>query len=58
MFDGAASAQKTAQKAYAAMEKGKTIFISELKFALLIRVLMPFMPLSITSAIIAKMQQS
>ena len=58
MFDGAASAQKTAQKAYQAMEKGKTIFISELKFSFLIKVLMPFLPLSITSSIIAKMQQS
>ncbi len=58
MFDGAASAQKTAQKAYQAMEKGKTIFISELKFSFLIKVLMPVLPLSITSSIIAKMQQS
>lgn len=58
MFEGAASAQKTALKAYKAMEKGKTIFISEFQFAFLIKVLMPFMPTSITAAIIAKMQQS
>jgi short-subunit dehydrogenase len=58
MFEGAASAQKTALKAYKAMEKGKTIFISELQFTFLIKVLMPFMPTSITAAIIAKMQQS
>ena len=58
MFDGAASAHKTAQKAYAAMEKGKVICISELQFALLIKVLMPFLPTSWTAAIIAKMQQS
>jgi short-subunit dehydrogenase len=58
MFEGAASAQKTALKAYKAMEKGKTIFISELQFTFLIKVLMPFMPTGITAAIIAKMQQS
>jgi short-subunit dehydrogenase len=58
MFEGAASAQKTALKAYKAMEKGKTIFISEFQFAFLIKVLMPFMPTSMSAAIIAKMQQS
>jgi len=58
MFDGAASAFKTAQKAYNAMEKGKVICISELQFAFLIKVLLPFLPQSMTAAIIAKMQQS
>ncbi len=58
MFDGAASAFKTAQKAYSAMEKGKVICISELQFAFLIKVLLPFLPQSMTAAIIAKMQQS
>lgn len=58
MFDGAASAYKTALKAYSAMEKGKVICISEIQFALLIRILMPLLPKSWTAAIIAKMQQS
>jgi short-subunit dehydrogenase len=58
MFDGAASAYKTALKGYNAMEKGKVICISDFKFTFLIKGLLPFMPSSITAAIIAKMQQS
>jgi short-subunit dehydrogenase len=58
MFDGAASAYKTALKGYSAMEKGKVICISDFKFTFLIKGLLPFMPSSITAAIIAKMQQS
>ncbi|MEN9994436.1 MAG: hypothetical protein RL762_1093 [Bacteroidota bacterium] len=58
MFDGAASAYKTALKGYKAMEKGKVICISDFKFTFLIKGLLPFMPSSITAAIIAKMQQS
>ncbi len=58
MFDGAASAYKTALKGYNAMEKGKVICISDFKFTFLIKGLLPFMPNSITAAIIAKMQQS
>ena len=58
MFDGAASAAKTAQKGYRAMEQGKVICISEFQFTFLIKVLMPFIPQSMTAAIIAKMQQS
>lgn len=57
MFDGAASAYKTALKGYNAMEKGKVICISDFKFTFLIKGLLPFMPSSITAAIIAKMQQ-
>jgi hypothetical protein len=40
------------------MEKGKVICISEFQFTFLIKVLMPFLPQSMTAAIIAKMQQS
>jgi short-subunit dehydrogenase len=58
MFDGAASAYKTALKGYNAMEKGKVICISDFKFTFLIKGILPFMPSSITAAIIAKMQQS
>lgn len=58
MFDGAASAQQTALKAYHAMEKGKVICISAFQFSFLIRVILPFMPSRFTAAIIAKMQQS
>ncbi|MEY4486589.1 MAG: hypothetical protein RL440_1122 [Bacteroidota bacterium] len=58
MFDGAASAYKTALKGYNAMEKGKVICISDFKFTFLIKGLLPFMPSAITAAIIAKMQQS
>lgn len=58
MFDGAASAYKTALKGYNSMEKGKVICISDFKFTFLIKGLLPFMPSSITAAIIAKMQQS
>lgn len=58
MFDGAASATKTAQKGYKAMEQGKVICISEFQFTFLIKVLMPFIPRSMSAAIIAKMQQS
>lgn len=58
MFEGASSAVKTAQKGYRAMEQGKVICISEFKFALLIKALMPFLPQKITASIIAKMQQS
>lgn len=56
MFDGAASAYATALKAYQAMEKGKTICISEWKYAFLIKVLLPFFPTKLTASIIAKMQ--
>lgn len=58
MFEGASSAVKTAQKGYRAMEQGKVICISEFKFALLIKALMPFLPQKMTASIIAKMQQS
>jgi short-subunit dehydrogenase len=58
MFDGAASAYKTALKGYNAMEKGKVICISDFKFTFLIKGILPFVPSSITAAIIAKMQQS
>ena len=58
MFDGAASAFKTALKGYNAMEKGKVICISDFKFTFLIKGMLPFMPSRITAAIIAKMQQS
>jgi len=58
MFKGAASAYKTALKGYRAMEKGKTICITELKLSFLIKGMLPFMPSSFAAAIIAKMQQS
>lgn len=58
MFDGAKSAFQTAKKGYRAMERGKVICITEFQFSFLIKVLMPFIPTRMTSAIIAKMQQS
>jgi short-subunit dehydrogenase len=58
MFEGAASAYKTALIGYNAMEKGKVICITELQFSFLIKCLRPFLPTSLTAGIIAKMQQS